>query len=249
MRRVLMLLTLLMSQAGPRSLTLTTPSGTVTAPNVFTVSAAPPAITQLTPSSGAPGQTVSAILSGSNLATVTSFSMPGATVTPGQLAFGQVPLSIMLPANIAPGPKTLTITGPGGAATADFTVTFPAPTFASITPSSLVQGSVAVPATIIGTNLLGVTSVGLGQGVTVVIQEQGRTNTTLPVIITVDGPVAYAPCLDNPLYRLKGQNHQAGCDSPFLFLAMGEGASQPLALADAKFKTAVRLKAPWEIGK
>lgn len=229
----------LQAQSGQRNLTLTTPDGTYTFPNVFTVTPAVPVVTGLTPSSGAAGQTVNAVVSGSNLATVTGVAMTGATVTIGTPTFNSLPITLVLPIGIAPGSKTIVVTGPGGTANVSFTVTFPAPTFTSITPTSAVEGT-TINATITGTNLLGVSNVSLGQGVTVTIGT-GRTATSLPVTITIASPIAYAPCLNSPVY----QGFTAGCISPFGYLAMGSGATKPIALAAAKFNTAFQLR-PWQ---
>lgn len=258
MKRILMVLALILvtvvtatSQVGPRDVTVTTPSGTFTKPNAFSVTAALPSFTSIAPALGTQGATVNATLTGSNLASVTAIAFSGTGVTGalGTPTFTSIPVVITISGAATAGARNVTLTGPGGVSTLNnaFTVQFPGPTITTITPISAVQGT-TVDVVVAGTNLLNATfNFGLGIQATV---KPGGTATSVTVTLTLDGPIAYAPCLDNPIVMPRsGGGFTAGCNGVFGYLADGSGTTSAAAIASAKLNTGLRLLPPGVWGK
>jgi trimeric autotransporter adhesin len=93
-----------------------------TASDVTTIVAtAPPAITAITPNSGAQGTIVPAVIAGSNLLGTTSVNVSGAGVTVSISSGGtgaSLPVSFTIAADAVPGPRNVTVTTPIGTSNA-----------------------------------------------------------------------------------------------------------------------------------
>src|SRR5213593_608275 len=173
-----------------RTLTVMTGIGTSLPFTGFTVtSPAPPAITGISPSSGTPGTSVPATISGTDLngATAVTFSGSGVTATIGTGGTAtSLPITVTIAAGASTDTRTLTVTTGIGTSLpfTGFTVTSPAPpAITGISPSSGIPGT-SVPATISGTGLGGATAVTFsGSGVTATIGT-GGTATSLPITVT-----------------------------------------------------------------
>src|SRR5438309_389989 len=105
-----------------------------------------PAITGITPSSGAAGTSLPATISGSNLngATAVSFSGSGVTATIGTGATAtSLPITVTIAAGAATDTRTLTVTTAAGTSPAfsGFTVTSGGPVATGITPSAGAAGT------------------------------------------------------------------------------------------------------------
>jgi hypothetical protein len=113
---------------GPRSVTITTPSGTVTANNAFTVNALPSTISSVTPASGLRGQSIPITINGANFHTPLTVGISGTGITVSgtpviNAARTQITgISFNIAANATLSARTVTITNPGGSPTGTFTV-------------------------------------------------------------------------------------------------------------------------------
>ncbi len=144
--------------------------GTAVLSSAFAVNNPAPTLTSIAPTSGNMGQPLSVILNGTNfLSGVTTVSF-GPDITVNSVTFNtinQITANITVGAGAASGGRNVTVTnaGPGGGSAAlsgGFTVTYPAPTIASIAPTSAGRGSL-INVTVIGTQFInGVTSVSFG---------------------------------------------------------------------------------------
>ncbi|MBD1210483.1 MAG: IPT/TIG domain-containing protein [Ignavibacteria bacterium] len=138
------------------ALTLTSPFGSASANDRFTVTVPAPSITGFSPTSGAPGAVIT--VTGMNLAGATSVSIGGVLANYTVNRDGTV--SITIPANAPSG--IISITTPGGTATsgrATLTVLPPPPTIASFSPTT---ASLGATITITGTDLSGASLVTIG---------------------------------------------------------------------------------------
>src|SRR2546428_703177 len=178
-----------------RTLTVTTPIGTSPAFSGFTVNSGGPVVTGITPSSGAAGTSQPATISGTGLggATAVTFSGSGvtATIETGGTATS-LPITVTIAAGAGLGARTVTVTTPNwtSAPFSSFTVTQARPVITGISPNSGVVNS-TLGATVSGTGFTGATAVVFsGSGVTATIGT-GRTDTSLPVRITIasDAPL------------------------------------------------------------
>jgi hypothetical protein len=133
-----------------------------------------PTITSISPSEGQAGATVTADITGTNLAGATAVTFSGAGVTAAivSVTASSVRVNITIAAGAATGTRTFTVTTPIGTAQSPSGVAFtvvatPAkPTITGISVPGGQQGA-AVPAYITGTNLTGATAVTFsGVGVT-----------------------------------------------------------------------------------
>jgi hypothetical protein len=115
--------------SGPRDVTVTTPGGTDTLSNGFTMGVLPPVITSVSPDSGIAGDTLLVDINGSNLAGTTAVSF-GDNITINDLpeiADALVTANITIETDADTGSRDVTVTTPGGVATLPegFTVTIP----------------------------------------------------------------------------------------------------------------------------
>ncbi|MBZ5726426.1 MAG: IPT/TIG domain-containing protein [Acidobacteriia bacterium] len=149
---------------GAQNITATTVSGT-SGPVTFTVNPPAPTITSITPATGAQGASVPVTIAGTNLLGATLTLPSGVTTTGAPVVTAtQITATLAIAANATLGAQTITATTTGGAATVTFNINSPAPTLASMTPTSGTAGT-SVPVTFTGTNLLGAT-LNLPAGVT-----------------------------------------------------------------------------------
>jgi hypothetical protein len=98
-------------------ITVTTPAGTATSANIFTVTVPPPAITAITPASGPQRGLVNATITGTNLlgASVIAFTGTGVTATIGSGGTAtSLPVSISIDANASLGVRLVSVTATGG---------------------------------------------------------------------------------------------------------------------------------------
>ncbi len=159
----------------------------------------PPAITGLsgTTSAAPGGAAVAAVVNGSNLtgASAVTFSDPAVTAIVNSTTATTVSITVTVGAAAVPGPKSFSVTTPGGTANSpgavNFTVTgaIPAPTITGISIHTGSQGA-SVAATITGTNLSAASLVAFsGADVSASILV-GGTATSLPISINIAGAAA-----------------------------------------------------------
>ncbi len=157
--------------AGAADVTVTTPGGTATASGAYTYIAAPeptpaPTITAISPASGPAAGGAAVSITGANFMGATAVSF-GGTAAASYTIDSSAQISAMAPAHAA-GAADVTVTTPGGIATASGAYTYiaapeptPAPTITAISPASgPAAGGTAVSIT--GANFTGATAVSFG---------------------------------------------------------------------------------------
>jgi hypothetical protein len=139
---------------GPIS--VTTPRGTAASAASFDVVVPVPTITGFSPPSGPVGTSVS--ITGTGLTGATAVTFNGTSATTFSVS-SPTAMTATVPAGATTGP--IAVTTPGGVATSpsDFTVTVPAPTVSTFSPSS---GGVGTAVTVNGTHFDTATSVTFG---------------------------------------------------------------------------------------
>ena len=155
--------------AGLRDVSVTTPAGTATLTNGFTVLTMP-AISSVSPTQAVQGQALSVTITGTNLSGVTAVGF-GSGITVNSFIVDsntQITASIAVSDSATVGARDVSVTKAGGTATltGGFTVNQAAPDIVSVVPNQGVQGQTE-NVTITGTHLTGATSVDFGAGVTV----------------------------------------------------------------------------------
>jgi hypothetical protein len=107
------------TNTGVRDVSITTPGGSFTLQNGFTVIQAPPTITSISPSQGNQGTTFTVIVSGSNLYGATSVSLGhGVTVQSfSNLSPTQLSVSVKIDAKAVTGMRDVSVITPGGSST------------------------------------------------------------------------------------------------------------------------------------
>jgi hypothetical protein len=137
-------------------ITVTTPGGTATSATNFTVTTTAPTISSFSPKSGPVGTSVR--INGSGFAGATAVRFNGVSAS-----FTVNTQGTRIDTKVPTGATTgkITVTTPGGTATsaANFTVTVPAPTISSFSPTS---GRTGTAVTITGTAFTGATAVRFG---------------------------------------------------------------------------------------
>jgi hypothetical protein len=173
---------------GVRDVSVTTPGGSVTLPNSFTVKQALPTITFISPDNGSQGATLNITIMGTNL-TRTSQLRLGTGIAVNSftvLDSNRITAGITIVAGTETGARDVSVTTPGGsfALPNGFTVKQGLPVITSISPENGSQG-VTLTVIISGSNLEGATFISFGSGVDV----QSLTNlspTQLRASILVD---------------------------------------------------------------
>jgi Divergent InlB B-repeat domain len=156
--------------SGP--LSVTTPGGTASSANAFTVPS-PPTITGLAPASGPVGTAVT--ISGTNLAGATAVAFNG--VSASFTVSSATAIQTAVPAGATTGQVSVTAAGGTAQSPAAFTVIAP-PTIASFTPAS---GPVGTSVTISGSGLTGASSVTFnGVGATFTVQSDAAIQAIVP---------------------------------------------------------------------
>jgi hypothetical protein len=105
---------------GPYGVTVTTPGGT-SAPAIFTVAVAAPAISSLTPNSGAMNSSVTVTIAGANFTGGATVGITGSGVTPGTpnvTSGNSMTVQFTIASNAAEGPQSVTVTTAGGTSNA-----------------------------------------------------------------------------------------------------------------------------------
>ena len=153
-------------------LSVTTPGGTATSANAFTV-LSPPTIASLAPASGAVGTAVT--INGTNLTGTTAVAFNG--VSAGFTVSSDTAIQTAVPAGATTGPVSVTTAGGTAQSSGAFTVVLP-PTIASFAPAS---GPVGTSVTISGTSLTGATSVTFnGLSATFTVQSDAAIQAAVP---------------------------------------------------------------------
>jgi hypothetical protein len=155
---------------GTRDVSVTTPGGTATLTGGFTVTAAPPTITSITPNQDDQGQAFSVTITGTYFTGSSSVNF-GTGITVNNFTVDsptQITANISIDPTATTGARDVSVTTPGGTATltGGFTVTAAPPTISSVSPDQGNQDQ-TLDVTITGTYLTGATVVGFGAEITV----------------------------------------------------------------------------------
>ncbi len=177
---------------GARNVTVTNLSGTATLNSAFTVLA--PAVTGISPNTGARGTAVPVTITGTNLGAATGVTVSGTGVTVTNFTkvnATTLTATFTVSATAGTGGRTVTVQTPGGnpALTNGFTVT--APALAAISPGSKQRGGAGFSVTLSGSHLTGTTSLvvsGLGVTVSNVHVVNDSTVTATFTIASTAGP-------------------------------------------------------------
>ncbi|HZD31548.1 MAG TPA: IPT/TIG domain-containing protein [Candidatus Angelobacter sp.] len=172
---------------GPSSISVTT-SGGVSNTVPFTVNAAVPTLTSVTPNSGMQGTAVNVTLTGSGFITGATVGTTGSGITVNNVVVAsatQITATLNVAANATPGAYNVSVTTTGGTSnTAVFTVNAVngLPTLTSVTPSSGARGT-SVNVTLTGTNFTSASQVRLQGG--------GLTQTNIAVVSSTQITATY----------------------------------------------------------
>ena len=155
--------------AGLRDFSVTTPGGTATSINGFTVLTLP-TITSASPNVADQGETTNVTIAGTNLSGVTAVGF-GAGIAVNSFTVdsdSQITAGITIDEWAAVGARDVSVAKAGVAVTlaSGFTVDQAPPVAGSVIPGQGIQGQTE-NVTITGTHLAGATSVGFGPGITV----------------------------------------------------------------------------------
>jgi large repetitive protein len=158
------------AEIGTRDISVTTPGGSFTLPNSFTVRQALPLISSLSPAYGSQGATLNVTITGMNFsgANELRFGSGIALNSFTILDSKQITANITIVAGAAIGAMDVSVVTPGGSFSLPngFTVKQGLPTIISIIPAQGGQGA-TLTIVINGSNLGGATSVSFGTGVAV----------------------------------------------------------------------------------
>jgi YVTN family beta-propeller protein len=163
--------------------------------NISVAAVAAPALSSISPSTGAQGFSVPVTLTGSNFvlgATTITISGSGVTATlPSVTNSTSMTATLVIDPAAATGARNVSVTTAGGSSSSvSFAVTSSAPTLASVSPSTGAQGF-SVPVTLTGTNFVaGATAITVGgTGVTVTsVAVSGGTSMTATFVIDPAAP-------------------------------------------------------------
>jgi len=181
---------------GPRGVSVINSApggGSTTLNNAFTIGNPAPTLASASPATGVRGETVNVILTGTNFVASVSTANFGSGITVNSSTVNsatQMTVNITIPLDAALGARDVSVVNPapGGGTTAlsgAFTVNNPAPTLASITPTSGNRGQ-TLSVTVTGTNFIpGVTTPAYGSGITV-NSVSSFTSTQVTASVTID---------------------------------------------------------------
>ena len=172
---------------GVRDVSVTTPGGSYTLPNAFTVKQALPVITYIEPNQGRQGETLNITITGANfngasaLHFGTGVSVNGFNV----LSSNQIAANISISSDAAAGARDVSVSTSGGSYLLlnGFTIKQALPVITSVSPASGNRGA-ALTVTFNGNNLDGATLVVFGEGVEVT-SFSGISQTQLRVNIVI----------------------------------------------------------------
>ena len=158
------------AEVGARDVTVSTPGGSFTLPDGFTVKQAPPVITSINSDQGNRETGITVTITGSNLDGASELSLGDGIAVNSYtvISSGQITADISIDAGAVIGPRDVTVTTPGGIFTFpnSFTVMPALPVITSVSPERGSQGA-TVTLDIRGRNLDGARSLRLGAGVAV----------------------------------------------------------------------------------
>jgi uncharacterized protein (TIGR03437 family) len=169
------------------------PSAGISNALAFTIVAAGPQITSLSPAGGSPGSTVSLSIAGSNLSSVTGVQLSpstGITVSNVNATATQVTATVTIAASAPTGQVSVSVLSPTGTSNAlMFTLEAPEPQITSLNPASGSPGS-TVSLSIAGNNLSGVTGIQFSPstGITVSNVSASAKQVTATVTIASSAP-------------------------------------------------------------
>jgi hypothetical protein len=156
--------------AGLRDVSVTTPWGSFTFADGFTVKPALPVITLISPDSGNQGTMLNVTITGDNFtgATAVQFGAGISVNSFSVLSSNQIAASITIAADAAVGARDISVTNAGGSFTlpSGFTIKQALPVITSVEPNHDRQGS-TLNVTIIGSNFSGANEVQFGAGISV----------------------------------------------------------------------------------
>ena len=145
--------------AGAVDVVVTTSGGTGTGASLYTYVTPAPTVTSIGPTNGTTLGGTTVTITGTNLTGATAVTFGGVPATSFMIVDANTIIAVA-PAHAA-GAVDVVVTTPGGTATATYTYVTPAPTVASVDPTSgTTVGGTTV--TITGTNLTGATAVTFG---------------------------------------------------------------------------------------
>lgn len=154
---------------GFRDITVTTPAGTDTLIDGFTVKQPPPVITSITPDHAIVDETCDVIITGTNLHDATSVTL-GSNTTVNSFTVNsptQITANITVDSDAPPGARDVSVTTPGGTAYSTWWfIVYGAPSIDTIVPARGMQGE-NLNVGIVGRNFIGTTAVSFGPDITV----------------------------------------------------------------------------------
>ena len=176
---------------GARQVRVTTAGGT-SGPVTFTVLPPPPTLTAITPASGLLGTSPVVTLTGTNFAAPMTIALGSDIVAKDITVVDSTTAAAIFAIGLGatPGVHSVTVTTPGGSASAAlFSVVPLPPTLTSLSPSSAVQSSLgrSFLVTLTGTNLIDPTIAISGTGVKAPPNVVVTSGTTGTAVFTVDG--------------------------------------------------------------
>ena len=175
-----------------RDISVTTPGGSFTLPNSFTIKQAIPVITSINPDHGGQGATLNITLTGKNFngASVVEFGNGIVVNSFSILNVNQIAAKISVVGGIETGTRDVSVTTPGGSFTLpnSFKVQQALPVIASVNPSQGSQGA-ALKVILSGSSLSGATEVNFGTGVTV-LNFANLSQTQVSANIVIDSAAA-----------------------------------------------------------
>ncbi|MFA5761626.1 MAG: IPT/TIG domain-containing protein, partial [Dehalococcoidales bacterium] len=178
---------------GVRDVSVTTPGGSYTLPNAFTVKQALPVITYIEPNQGRQGETLNITITGANFSGASALQFGTGVSVNGfnVLSSNQIAVNISISSDAATGARDVSVTTSGGSYTLlnGFSIKQAQPVITSISPAGGNRGA-ALTVTFNGNNLDGATSVVFGEGVEVtgfsgISQTQLRVN----IVISSDAVI------------------------------------------------------------
>jgi 6-phosphogluconolactonase (cycloisomerase 2 family) len=181
---------------GPRTVTVTTASGT-SLTKTFTIAAASPTLSAITPGAALRGRTVSLSATGTNfISGATTLAVSGAGLTVQNVNASNttsLTADLVIAADATLGARTVTVTTAGGTSAAQsLTINAPPPTLSALSVSSGVVGS-SVQLTLTGTEFIPGASV-LVSGTGVTVGNVVVTNTgSIAALLTIDANAAVGP--------------------------------------------------------
>ena len=190
--------------AGPVTIAVTTPAGSVTSStNLFTYSD-PATIAAVSPSTGTTAGGTTIAITGTNFTGTTAVSLGGTPVKSFTITSATTITAVTAAAATA-GPVTIAVTTPSGTVTSStnlFTYSVPPPTITSVSPNTgTTAGGTAIALT--GTNFTGATAVSVGGGPVTSLKVISATSITavtpahilgaVPIAITVGGVTTTSP--------------------------------------------------------